>query len=88
MHAIFARTRARIYPASNGWTLAPKAGAATQSVECEVELEIQGDDAAGYHLVMSPAGFLEADTWHRSRAEALLTAHELFGVVEAQWSKK
>ena len=31
-----------------------------------VALEIQGDGANGYHLVMSPAGCFTADSWHES----------------------
>ena len=45
-----------------------------------ITLEIQGDDANGYHLVMSPAGCFTADTWHENIEDAKETAAEAFGL--------
>jgi len=50
-----------------------------------VELEIQGDEENGYHLVMSPAGFFTADEWYKSKEDALAAALELFGIPAGKW---
>jgi hypothetical protein len=50
-----------------------------------VELEIQGDEKNGFHLVMSPDGCFTADTWHESVEDAKDTAHRLFGVGFEEW---
>jgi hypothetical protein len=51
-----------------------------------VKLEIQGDGAGGYHLVMSPEGCFTADTWHQNVDDAKETAAEWFGVPSDGWT--
>ncbi|GJM25378.1 MAG: hypothetical protein DHS20C16_17930 [Phycisphaerae bacterium] len=78
-----ASTTVRIWGTENSWSLAGKEGGAK---ECVVTLEIQGDQRSdGYQLVMSPAGFLTADSWHESKDDALRTAAEMFGVTRDDW---
>lgn len=80
------RTRARICGTATAWSVEPNAGAAADGVECTVDLEIQGDDQAGYHLVMSPEGFFTADHWYQTRAEALASAEALFDGAAHSWT--
>jgi hypothetical protein len=87
MLSITTTTRARVWGTKNAWSLAPFRTADEPNQECEVELEIQGDDGNGYHLVMSPHGFFTADSWHQTKQDALDTARELFGVLPDAWSK-
>jgi hypothetical protein len=54
-------------------------------MECVVRLEIQGNDAHGYNLIMSPAGFFSADYWYETFEDALASAEELFGVGRRDW---
>jgi len=81
--AISIRTTARIYGYQNSWSLARRGQ--EPATECELLLEIRGDEKDGYLLIMSPAGFFTADTWHRTKQEALRTATELFGVDAEKW---
>ena len=80
-------TRARVWGTKNAWSLSPFRTADEPNQECDVELEIQGDDRDGYHLVMSPHGFFTADSWHQTKQDALDTASELFGVLPDAWSR-
>ena len=80
---IFIRTRAWIYGTTNSWSLSPRGH--EPSAECEVLLEIRGDEKQGYHLTMNPTGFFTADSWHATQQEALRTATELFGVAPEKW---
>ena len=86
MTSIFTTTKARIWGTTNSWSLSQFAGSDQPKSECLVELEIQGDDHDGYNLVMRPSGFFTADTWHRTKDDALLEALELFGVARDAWS--
>lgn len=70
----------------NGWKVATQGDLSGAERSRRVELEIQGDDQHGYHLVMSPEGCLVADTWHRSQADALAEAQRLFGVPPSDWA--
>lgn len=80
-------TRARVWGTKNAWSLSPFRTANEPTQECDVELEIQGDDREGYHLVISPHGFFAADSWHHTKHDALSTARELFGVLPDAWSR-
>jgi hypothetical protein len=53
--------------------------------ERRVELEIQGDDKWGYHLVMCPEGLSFADSWHATLDDALESARDGFGVPLDAW---
>ena len=86
MLSIFAITKARIWGTTNAWSLTQFAGSDQLNCECIVELEIQGDDRNGYNLVMSPTGFFTADSWHQTKDDALLSALELFGVAQDEWT--
>ncbi|MFO0952955.1 MAG: hypothetical protein U0835_17745 [Isosphaeraceae bacterium] len=70
----------------NAWKVAGPEDPPAKVRDRAVTLEIQGDGASGYHLVMSPAGCLTADTWHESVEDAKVTAEEVFGVSPCGWS--
>lgn len=86
MTPIFAKARVQVWGTSDSWSLAPHAGSEQQGKLCDVELEIQGNDKDGYHLVMTPAGFFAADSWHESQEAAQASAAELFGTKPSDWS--
>jgi hypothetical protein len=86
MNSITATTKAQIWGTRNAWSLSPNRGSNAPSQECDVALEIQGDDRNGYHLVMTPSGFFAADSWYQTKQEALEDAEELFGVCRDEWS--
>lgn len=85
---LIAHTTARIYGTANSWSLAAQRGHTSEGHECEVDLEIQGDEKHGFHLVISPAGFFTADSWYESKDSALAAAFELLGVTREKWSEK
>ena len=85
--SIFTRTTTEIWGTKNAWSLAPVTESNGPGQKCEVELEIQGNEKEGFHLVMSPAGFFTADYWYETKREALDSARELFGTTESEWSK-
>ena len=58
---LLARTRVRVWGTKDSWSLAPHRTLASDGRDCEVRLEIVGDNENGYNLVMSPAGFFTAD---------------------------
>jgi hypothetical protein len=70
----------------NAWKVAEPSDPPAGVQEREVVLEIQGDAANGYHLVMSPAGCFSADTWHESAEDAKAAAAEVFGVAPDGWA--
>ena len=70
----------------NAWKVAGPSDPPDRIQDRVVALEIQGDGANGYHLVMSPAGCFTADTWHESVADAKETATEVFGVHPDAWA--
>lgn len=86
MLSIFAIMKAHIWGTTSAWSLSQFAGADQPNCDCVVELEIQGDDRNGYHLVMSPAGYFTADSWHATKVDALNSAFEMFGVSKNAWS--
>jgi hypothetical protein len=53
--------------------------------EVDLELEVQGDDANGYLLVIAPAGCFAADHWYRSHVEARRAASEKFSLSLDGW---
>jgi len=55
--------------------------------EVRIELEIQGDDIDGYHLVKTPEGCFTADDWYASKLRALEVAQEEFGVPLDGWER-
>lgn len=87
MKSIFAQTKTEIYGTKNSWSLSPHQGYSIDSTLCNIDLEIQGDDKNGYHLVMSPEGFFTADHWYQTLEEALNNANELFNVDKNEWKK-
>ncbi len=86
MLSIRTTVKARVWGTHDAWRLCPFRSPEEPSQDCEVELEIQGDDRSGYHLVMSPSGFFTADNWYETKQEALDTAHRVFGVGPDEWS--
>lgn len=89
MESIVAKVTADIFGSKNSWGLGPGDGARGSeavATRCEVLLEIQGTKKHGYHLVMSPDGFFTADSWFKTKQEALENAEELFGVVGDNWT--
>ena len=86
MKTINARKVRKIWGTGNAWNLEPGPDRSEPVTECEVLLEIEGDDKTGYHLVISPEGFFTADYWYASRKEAMQSATKLFGVAESEWS--
>lgn len=69
----------------NSWKVAEPSDPPARVEDRAVALEIQGNDAEGYHLVMSPEGCFTADTWHDSVEDAKATAEEVFGVPPDGW---
>jgi len=86
MHSIYATTTARIWGTSNAWSAAQTVFPDQPNRDCTVELEIQGDDRNGYHLVMAPSGFFTADSWHPAKQDALDAACDIFDVPQNEWS--
>ena len=86
MVSIKTTVKAQIWGDRNSWNLSPCRNQDEPSIDADVELEIQGDEQNGYHLVMSPSGFFTADTWHQTKQDALDAAAELFGVEPNSWS--
>ncbi len=76
---------APIRGSGNAWKVAEPSDPPASVLERVVTLEIQGNIADGYHLVMSPAGCFTADTWHESVKDAKDTAAEVFGVLPDEW---
>lgn len=85
MQSMFARTSAQICGTRNAWKVAEETDSTAHTEEREVQLEIQGDQTNGYHLVMSPEGCFTADSWHQNLDEALKTAMDLFDVSPTEW---
>ena len=87
MESIVAKVTADIFGSKNNWGLGPgDRGSAAMATRCEVLLEIQGTKKHGYHLVMAPGGFFTADSWFKTKQEALENAEELFGVAAESWT--
>lgn len=87
MKRLRAKTLARIWGTKSAWSLAaPRGRRDTASRECEVEVEILGEEQNGYHLVLRPAGFLSADSHHPTLEDALSRAAEFFGLREGDWA--
>lgn len=70
----------------NAWKVAERSDPPDRVQEREVALEIRGNPANGYHLVMSPAGCFTADYWYETFAEAKESAAEIFGVAPDGWA--
>ena len=70
----------------NAWKVAEPSDPPARVEDRVVTLEIQGNAADGYHLVMSPADCFTADTWHESVEDAKASAAEVFGVPSHEWS--
>jgi hypothetical protein len=76
----------QICGSGDAWKVAGSSDPPERVQERVVTLEIQGDGASGYHLVMSPAGCFTADSWHESISGAKETAAEVFGVASDAWA--
>ena len=91
LELLVAKVNTTVFTIKGGWTLGPvegHGGRAATATECEVRLEIQGTRKAGYNLAMSPDGFFTADHWFKTKAQALESAEELFGLIESDWTEK
>lgn len=88
MESIVAKVTADIFGSKNNWGLGPAddVGGTLRATTCEVLLEIQGTRKHGYNLVMAPEGFFVADSWFKTKQEALESAEELFGVAIGDWT--
>jgi hypothetical protein len=69
-----------------GWRVVDATSTSPHTAQRRVELEIQGDDKWGYHLVMSPDGLPFADSSHDTLEDALESARSLFGVPLDGWT--
>jgi hypothetical protein len=85
MRTLRAQARATVFGTHDSWSLSRHPGFEKAGVECNVHLEIQGDEKGGYHLVKSPEGFFTADDWYMTIGEAQRSALELFGVDPDRW---
>ena len=74
-----------IFGTRNAWSLTLDRDGETGK-EVEVSLQIQGKTAWGFHLVMSPEGYVTADYHYRSLEEAKADARELFGAEAGDWA--
>ena len=72
---------------ANAWKVAGAADPRANIQDRVVTLEIVGNPADGYHLLMSPAGCFTADTWHESVEDAKGTAAVAFGVSPDGWTE-
>jgi hypothetical protein len=77
---------APIRGSANAWKVAEASDLPNRVQEREVALEIQGNAANGYHLVISPVGCFTADYWYETIAEAKESAAEIFGVAQDGWT--
>ena len=75
-----------ILGSGSAWKVAQSSDRPDRVQEREVALEIQGDAANGYHLVMSPTGCFTADYWYETVAKAKQSAAEIFGVAPDRWA--
>lgn len=81
---LVARTRAWILgERRDAWRLAEPGEVGAREVD--VELVIEGDEGAGFHLCQTPEGSFTADTWSATLEEARDDAQELFGVARSTW---
>ncbi|MFV8784104.1 hypothetical protein ACNKU7_16915 [Microbulbifer sp. SA54] len=85
MKTIKAKKIVNIWGEKNAWSHAPHPGTNQRCSQSLTELEIQGDDQSGYHLVMSPVGYFSADYWYESLQEAKESAEKFFGVTDKEW---
>jgi hypothetical protein len=69
-----------------GWRVVDATSTSPRTAQRRVELEIQGDEHFGYHLVMCPEGCTFADTWHATLEDAKESAREMFGVPLDGWT--
>ena len=85
--AIFrTQTTVQICGTKNAWSLESD-NPNVPRTETLVDLEIQGSDRDGCHLVMSPDGFFTADYWYENIDEAFEAGYEFFSVSRDQWHK-
>ena len=82
-----AKTRAQVWGQKNAWSLAPPDGTTASPTECEIVVEIQGDEKNGFHFVMSPNGFFTADTWSETIDEAFDYGKRLFDLDRDDWRR-
>ena len=80
------QTTVQICGTKNAWSIESD-NPNVPRTEALMDLEIQGSDGTGYHLVMSPDGFFTADCWYENIDEAFDAGHELFSVSKEQWRK-
>ena len=70
----------------SAWKVAEASDPPNRVQRREVALEIQGNAANGYHLVVSPAGCFTADYWYETVTEAKESAAEIFGIAPDGWA--
>jgi hypothetical protein len=73
---------------SSSWKVAAATDPANEVRELDVWLEVLGNDADGYHLVMTPDGCFTADYHYTSSAEAIEAARDIFGAPTDGWTAK
>ncbi len=83
MKILIAQIEVRITGIENAWGVTPSGDTTGRCVP--VELELQSDGTAGYHLVKSPDGYFTADDWFPTLEEAQAAALEDFGVALDSW---
>ena len=89
MTKITTNTKAEIWGSKNAWSLSKDSGYSSSVPNCNVVLEINGEEKNGYHFIMmAPEGFFTADTWHETQQEALDEGLRLFGVNHSEWNQK
>ena len=88
MFSIKTSTKIKVWGTKNSWSLAPHRNLQEPNQECNVDLEIQGNDREGYLLIMSPEGFFTADSWHPTKEDALDSARSLFDIAPEDWSPR
>jgi hypothetical protein len=79
------KPRVPLYGKHNSWSTGPF-GNSQKGLECDVELTIIGNEQNVFHLVMSPEGFFTADYWFATKAEAISSAFDQFGVPLEDWT--
>lgn len=79
-----AETTAEIRGTTNRWSLESDDPHSPRT-RTAVSLEIFGSRMDGFHLIMSPEGFLAADNCYPTLEDALQAGVDLFGVLRKDW---
>jgi len=74
-----------IYGTSNSWSLTETKATPNNVNSANTSIYFEGNDKEGYHLVISPEGYLTADSWYESKKEVIEAAKELLNISELEW---